>query len=351
MSAGLCVFLVASSALGQWKNPEDRPGAAPVLPTVQPPEPASGPLVMGPEMAPAPIALHPRFKKGWTDSLWFGLDVRENKQDSKRPNESGDLRTQQQMVLTLTCITADPGGECSFDVRIDEVKLDLRGRGVNLFFDSTLAPNPVYNEETNKRLAEETPIKSAIKPLIGTSFTIVVDSKGNLVKAVGGQSFEAAQGNPLSSPLFNVNTLRELLEPVLSTARVPARSLGIADRWIFEEPVALATGKVVVADEYVLTGVRDDVALMTMEGKITAEKTDGPVKVVGSRRQGLIEVETGSGMLKNFEFQEDLRMTGKALEDGRELSMLTVRRLKVAPKAAMKAAGGTPVPGGAPSPR
>jgi hypothetical protein len=51
-------------------------------------------------------------------------------------------------------------------------------------------------------------------------------------------------------------------------------------------------------------------------------------------------------MLKNYEFQEDLRMTGKAIEDGRELSALTVRRLKIAPKATIRASQGSPVSGG-----
>ncbi|MBU6413831.1 MAG: hypothetical protein KGS45_10170 [Planctomycetes bacterium] len=302
-------------------------------------------------MPPPPVVLTPRFVKGWTQELWFGMDVRENKQDSKRPNESGELRTQQQLVLTLTCLTADPTGECSFEVRIDEVKLDLNGRGANVFFDSTLAPSPVYNEETNKRLAEETPIKSAIKPLIGTSFTILVDSKGNLVRAVGGQAFEAAQGNPLSSAIFNVGALRELLGPVLTTARVPNRPVQLAERWRVEEPVSLSTGKVVIGDEYSLTRLMDGVAVVTMEGKITPEKADAPVKVVGSRRQGLIEVESASGMLKNFEFQEDLRMSGKAIEDGRELTALTVRRLKIAPKAALRPNAAPPASGGATLPR
>lgn len=336
-------------ALGQWKNPADRPGAAPEMPTVQPPEPASGPLEMGPEQAPAPLLLTPRFSKGWTAEMWFGMDVRENKQDSKRPNESGELRTQQQLVLTLTCVAAEPGGESSFEVRIDEVKLDLQGRGASLFFDSTLAPNPIYNEETNKRLAEETPIKSAIKPLIGTSFTIMVDSKGNVMKAVGGQTFEAALANPLSSPIFNINALRELLEPLLTTARVPERPVGLATRWTFDETVALSTGKVVVADEYVLKRISEGVATVELEGKISPERSDGPVRVVGSRRRGLVEVETTAGMLKNYEFQEDVRMSGKALDDGRELSVLTVRRFKIAPKAAMKSNAAPPVPGGAPA--
>lgn len=327
---------MATHAMGQWKNPEDRPGAAPTTPTVQPPEPASGPLVMGPEQAPAPVMLHARFKKGWSEELWFGTDMRENKQDSKRPNESGELRTQQQLVLTLTCVSSEPGGESSFEVRVDEVKLDLRGRGANIFFDSTLAPNPVYNEETNKRLAEETPIKSAIKPLIGTTFMIMVDSKGNVVKAVGGQNFEAAQNNPLSSPIFSISTLRELLEPVLTTARVPERPVSLGTQWNFQETVALSTGKVLVADDFVFTRMNNGVATVTMEGKITPENADGPVRVVGSRRQALVEVDVASGMLKNFEFQEDLRMSGKAVDDGRELSMLTVRRLKIAPKSVVR---------------
>jgi hypothetical protein len=317
---------MASASMAQWKNPADNP----MPPQVLPPEPASGPLVLGPDLAPEPRNLAPRFIKGWSGTYWFGLDSREDKRDPKRPNESGGMRVQQQIVLTISCVSADDEAGSSFDIRIDEVKLDLQGMGADIFFDSTLAPNPLYNEETNKKINEETPIKSAIKPLIGTSFTVMVDSKGNVVKAVGGQAFEAAQSNPLTSAIFSMTALRTLLEPVVSPTWAPIEKLGVGSTWSRREPVSLSTGKLVVADNYRLQGLSDDAATVTMEGKVIPEVSTSSVRVVGSKRQGLIEVNPANGMLRSYEFQDDMRMAGKAIDDGRELSMLNVRRVKVA---------------------
>lgn len=324
LSAGM-----ASIATAQWKNPADNPAAAPAVPQVQPPEPASGPIQFGPELPVPPKNLALKFTKGWTRTYWLGLDSREDKRDPKRPNESGELRLQQQLVLTISCVAASEGSESSFDVRIDEVKLDLRSQGASLYFDSTLAPSPLYNEETNKKLSEETPIKSAIKPLIGTSFTVIVDSKGNVVKVVGGQNFEAAQSNPLSSPVFGVSAVRVLLEPVFSPAHVPASAIGVGESWSRRDQVSLATGKVAISDDFRLQTLNDKSATISMEGKVVPEASTSTVRIVGSKRQALIDLDVSNGTLLGFQFQDDLRMSGKAVEDGRELTVLNVRRVKI----------------------
>lgn len=317
-----------ATAAAQWKNPEDRPGATPATPEVQPPEPAAGPMLMGPEQAPEPRNLRPKFTKGWSGLYWFGMDSTDSKRDPKRPNESGSTRFQQQLLMNLTCTTADQI-ETTFEVRIDEIKLDLRGQGADAYFDSTLVANPVYSEETNKKINEETPIKSALKPLIGTSFAVTVDSKGNVIRVSGGQTLQAVQANPLTAEMWSVQTVRGLLEPVLSTAHVPERPVGMGNYWKKNEVLGLQFGKLTVDDEYRVTALGDASSTISMEGKVVPQNSDSAVRVVGSKRQGLFEVETSTGMLKNFEYQDDLRMSGKAIDDGRELTSFTGRRIKV----------------------
>jgi hypothetical protein len=242
----------------------------------------------------------------------------------KNEDESKSTTTQD-FVLVFRPKSVAENGEATVDVVFESIKMKVESDWMTDEFDSTKPPKPASKQPADplSEFAGTPPLEQALRPLVGETITLTVDSSGNVTKVEGGEKIAAlfgqAGGGLPGSP--NSGGGAKSLFGSIFTIDKTRPTARVGDTWTTRDTIDLSlTGPLEMSTTYSVMSARGGRATVGIKGSMqnaTAAWTPGaPFKINAMTHEGSFVWNTEDGFVESMastqKLDAELKLGGAA---------------------------------------
>lgn len=256
------------------------------------------------------------------------------------------------MGLVMRVVKGGGDGDSTVEFTIDELRISTKGGDIEIDYDST---KPAKDDDI---------VAMAMKPLVGSSFTAIIDRTGNIKSVGGGEGLAAIGqlgGGGLAGGLGGAGGGAGgggFLGPIVNTG-AGSGFARVGQSWENKDAIGGGMlGAFQMVTRHTLTSMRGKDAIIDFKGHLDAASEApggaggggggggaGGAQVRDTSYQGRYEWDTGEGMLKKMDSTMLATMETPG-EEGRETTTSEVKTTITRGSAGKSPARGT-TPGGA----
>lgn len=241
------------------------------------------------------VDLRPKFEKG--AETRFEMEVTGDSE--QKPDEGAAIKQQVKQTIGVKLVGGDTDAEGNTSVSLvyESLKLEVKSDMMNLEFDST---QPETSDEGNM-------LASALRPLIGVTFTLTIDKTGAITKVAGNEAFSSGAISGLTS----VDGIKAGLGPVFTTRNDDGKA-EVGETWSYTDSLPMSPlGPMSIVSNHTLKDVSGNDANIDLTGKITVEANPAmKLKMDEGTYSGKYVWDTAKGMLKSLTIQQKMVMSG-----------------------------------------
>ncbi len=201
------------------------------------------------------VNLKPQFESGQT------LRYQIESGNSVTQSFGAGMETSQNITIAFKVINANEDGT-ELTATFEKIKMSTSG-AMDLAFDSATPAD----QDTGNELA------SALRPIVGKSLSIKMDSDGNITELTGDKGLiPAGQMGGFAQAIVGADQNRQLFIQILMPSGTKT-SASTGDKWTNKNVIPVEPmGTLTISTDHTLKGVKAENATIMMDGTITFEK-------------------------------------------------------------------------------
>lgn len=297
------------------------PAAQPGEPTA-PPADKAVPESEAPEKpAPEKVDFRMDFRAGSMQRYSLAYDSMSVNTASANPDSALRTRTQEHLFLTFRCIGVEGNGAGIFEIEVDTIKIDLRGSGVDIFYDSDRAAELDHLSE----------VGPSLRPLVRSRFIVRVDPDRTITSLTLPEAAQITAADPRTAPFVNEEILTSKFQVVFNPEKTK-RPISVGEKWTISESVAQDTLKLRIKDTREFRTANHAVAEIWSTGTIEPnyspnEPGASMVTIPSSLRRSRTIWDHERASL--YQYEHEQRLTVEVTSGPRSARSETINRVKI----------------------